>query len=112
MMEGNGLSAIIDSKSIPILYGTEEYASKGLIPGGVYRNKNYADSICAVSKNIKQEMADILFDPQTSGGLLISLPRNEAELMVKEMHNSGIIHASIIGEIKMLDRRGVIIHSV
>jgi len=108
-IEGNGLSVILDSKSIPVLDGTEEYAAKGLIPGGIPRNKNYAGSICAVSKNVKQEIADILFDPQTSGGLLISLPRNEAELMIKEMHSAGLIHASIIGEIKMLDRRSIII---
>jgi selenide,water dikinase len=109
MIEGNGLSVLLDSNSIPILDGAIEYASDGLIPAGLYRNKNYAGSSCAVSKSIKQEIADIIFDPQTSGGLLISLPRNEAELMVKEMHNSGIIHTSIIGEVKMLDRRGIIV---
>jgi len=101
MMQGNTLSAIINSKSIPILDGAMDYASNGLIPGGLYRNKNYAGSICDVSKDIGQEIADIIFDPQTSGGLLISSPRNEAELMIKEMHNAGIIHASIIGEWRM-----------
>jgi selenide,water dikinase len=109
MTEGNDMSVILDSNSIPILDGALEYASEGLIPGGLYRNKNYAGSICAVSKNVKQERSDIMFDPQTSGGLLISLPKNEAELMVKEMHGSGITHASIIGEVKALDRRGVIV---
>ena len=109
MMEGNGMSVILDSKSIPILDGTEEYASNGLLPGGLHRNRHYTDSICAVSKSVKQEISDILFDPQTSGGLLISLPGNEAELMIKEMHSAGIIHASIIGEIKSLDRRCIIV---
>ena len=109
MTEGNDMSVILDSNSIPILDGALEYASEGLIPGGLYRNKNYAGSNCAVSKNVNQERADIMFDPQTSGGLLISLPKNEAELMVKEMHSLGITHASIIGEVKALDRRGVIV---
>ena len=101
MTEGNDLSAIINSKSIPILDGAHTYASNGFIPGGLYRNKKYADNICAVSKSLEQEIADIIFDPQTSGGLLISLPRNDAELMIKEMHNADIIHASIIGEWRM-----------
>jgi len=109
MMEGNNMSVIINSRYIPILDGAEEYASDGLIPGGLYRNKNYSGNICAVSKSIKQEIADIIFDPQTSGGLLISLPKDEAELMVKELHSAGIIHASIIGEVKLLDRRGIIV---
>ena len=109
MMEGNGMSVILDSKSVPILDGALEYASDGLIPGGLYRNKNYSGNVCAVSKSVKREITDIMFDPQTSGGLLISLPKSEAELMVKEMHNSGITYASIIGEVKILDRRGVIV---
>ena len=109
MMEGNTMSAILNSKSVPVLDGTEEYAAKGLLPGGIRRNKDYVGSICSVSKDVKQETADILFDTQTSGGLLISLPRNDAELMIKEMHAAGITHASIIGEIKSLDRRNIIV---
>jgi selenide,water dikinase len=109
MTEGNNLSVLLDSKSIPLLEGAIEYASNGFMPGGLYKNKKYSGSICAVSKSIRQEISDILFDPQTSGGLLISLPKSEAELMLEEMRNAGIIHASIIGEVKMLDRRGVIV---
>jgi len=105
MIEGNAVSVIINSSSIPILDGAEEYASSGLIPGGLYRNRDYGLSMCAVAESVKQALADILFDPQTSGGLLISLPGNDAELMVKEMHNSGIIHAAIIGEVKSLAGR-------
>jgi selenide,water dikinase len=109
MIEGNAMSVILDSSSIPILDGAEEYADSGLIPGGLYRNRDYASSICAVSESVWQAVADIIFDPQTSGGLLISLPRNDAELMLQEMHSSGIAFAAIIGEVRSLDRRGVVI---
>jgi len=109
MIEGNAMSVILDSKSVPVLDGALGYAAEGLIPGGLYRNRDYALSMCAVSASVKQDTADILFDPQTSGGLLISLPRDSAELMIKEMHNAGIAHAAIIGEVKSLDRRGVIV---
>lgn len=98
MIEGSELSVIINSSSLPLLDGALENAAMGLIPGGLYRNKTYVGDRCIVDGNVKREIADVVFDPQTSGGLLISLPRNDAEQMLKEMEQSGIKNASIIGE--------------
>ena len=99
MMEGNEFSVIINSENLPLLNGAIENAAAGFIPGGLYRNKKYVGERCVVGKNIKREIADLVFDPQTSGGLLISLPRSEAEQMVLEMRKSGITSASIVGEV-------------
>jgi selenide,water dikinase len=44
-------------------------------------------------------MVDILFDPQTAGGLLIVLPESQAETLIGRMHADGIVEASIVGEI-------------
>jgi len=101
MMEGNDLPVIIKSAKLPLLDGALENAAMGLIPGGLYRNKNYVGDRCIISYNVKREISDIIFDPQTSGGLLISLPRSDAEQMVQEMQLSGITAASIIGEVGM-----------
>lgn len=98
MIEGSELSVAIISSSLPLLDGALENAAMGLIPGGLYRNRTYVGDRCIVDGNVKREIADVVFDPQTSGGLLISLPRNEAEQMLKEMEQSGIKNASIIGE--------------
>ncbi len=109
MIEGNGYSVIINSANLPLLNGAVENASMGFIPGGLYRNKSYAGEKCVITNEIKREIADLVFDPQTSGGLLISLPRVEAEDMVKEMKQAGITHASIIGEVRLLDRKSITI---
>jgi selenide,water dikinase len=104
MIEGGELSVTIDSSSLPLLDGALENAAMGLIPGGLYRNKTYVGDRCVVADNVKREISDVVFDPQTSGGLLISLPRNEAVEMLKEMKQSGINSASIIGEAGMSGR--------
>jgi selenide,water dikinase len=105
MQDGGDFSVIINSGNLPLLNGALENAAMGLIPGGLYRNKNYAGDRCIISDNVKREISDIIFDPQTSGGLLLSLPRNEAEEMVLEMRQSGISEASIIGEVIMSEKR-------
>jgi len=107
MIEGNGFSVIINSANLPFLEGALENAAMGLIPGGLYRNRSYVGDRCIISGSIKREIADIVFDPQTSGGLLISLPGDEAELMVNDMLQAGVSDAAIIGEVRMLDRKSI-----
>ncbi len=105
MIDGNPFSVIVNSANLPVLEGAIENASMGFLPGGLYRNRKYVGERSIIANEVRREIADLVFDPQTSGGLLISLPRNEAEAMVKEMRSAGIEHASIIGEVKMLDRK-------
>ena len=107
MIEGNEFSVIINSKNLPVLDGAEQNAGMGMIPGGLYRNKKYVGEKCVIANDVKLEIADLIFDPQTSGGLLISLPHKDAELMVAEMKRAGLINASVIGEVRMLDRKSI-----
>jgi len=111
MIEGNELSVIVNSGNLPILDGAIENASTGFIPGGLYRNKKYVGERCLVADYVRREIADLVFDPQTSGGLIISMPRNEAESMVNQMRDAGIISASIIGEVVKNGRKGITIIS-
>jgi len=107
MLEGNEYSVTINSGKIPLLFGALENAAMGMIPGGLYRNKKYAGEKCVIGESIRSEIADIIYDPQTSGGLLISLPGKEAEQMVEEMKLAGIVHASVIGDVKISDRKWI-----
>ncbi len=99
MIEGTACSVVLDATKLPLLDGVVENAAMGLIPGGLYRNRTYAGEKCIISENVSRELADILFDPQTSGGLLISLPDKKAEEMVFEMKKAGIEQAAIIGKV-------------
>ena len=70
----------------------------GLIPAGAYRNREYVQSGVTVQGNISRAMEDILYDPQTSGGLLFSLPAGEAGRCLDQLKQV-IPHAAIIGHV-------------
>ncbi len=99
MLQENELSIEINSEAIPLLPGVEDAADMGLIPGGLYRNRDYISSKCEFSDSVKQIYKDIIFDPQTSGGLLISLPEKEAQLLLDELQSSGIDKSSLLGKV-------------
>ena len=103
MLEGNELSIEIDSASIPLLSGVDEYASMGLNPGGLYRNRDYVSHRFSFNDNVEQIYSDVIFDPQTSGGLLISLPEKSALKLLDELKENGVNSSSIIGRIKNKD---------
>lgn len=81
-MAGKDSIAIhVDSASIPILPGALDYAAMGLLPAGLYRNRDFVGNRATVSPNVSRQIADLVFDPQTSGGLLIAVsPSNEAQV--------------------------------
>jgi selenide,water dikinase len=82
MALGSNVTLAIDVDSIRFLPGAVEYARLGAVPGGQKNNYDFAS--CVVDKicDIPPEIETLLYDPQTAGGLLISLPVNEADLLV------------------------------
>jgi selenide,water dikinase len=82
MLAGDGLRVVVDAAALPILPGAVENAALGLIPAGMYRNRDFTASLCSVDASVKREIADIAFDPQTSGGLLICCPTARASELI------------------------------
>ena len=74
MAAASGVTLEIDSRAVRFLPGAVEYARQGAIPGGLKNNKEFASSCVEGSSDVD----DLLYDPQTSGGLLISLPETDA----------------------------------
>ena len=99
MIEGADVGMVIYSSSVPLLSETEEYARMGLIPAGTIRNRDFRFPMIELAAEISDEMLLILFDAQTSGGLLISVPSREADLLLQRMHEEGIDQAAIVGEV-------------
>lgn len=97
----------IDSKSLPILNGALENAAMGLLPGGLYRNRDYIGGRCTIEDSVLRELADVVFDPQTSGGLIIAVPEIEADLLLKEITDSGNRWAAIIGRVDAGEKQGI-----
>lgn len=89
----------IDSMSVPLFEEAKDFTSKGLCPGGLYRNKEFYGGKVKFSKDTPEYLREILFDPQTSGGLLVSLSAVSAGAFVKKLKEAGIADAAIIGEV-------------
>lgn len=82
---------------IPYISEAKEYAEIGLVPEGTYNNKAYLEGKYEL-KNIPEWFSDILFDPQTSGGLLFTCSAEEGEKIVDDLNKKNIT-AEIVGEV-------------
>ena len=87
----------LDSRSVPVLGKAREYAAMGLLPAGSYKNRSFCEKKLGISKDADPSALDLMFDPQTSGGLLIALPAKEAGGCVQAMNDEGV-HAVVVGE--------------
>ncbi len=88
------------SNKVPIIPEALEYAAMGLIPAGSYANKHFCENTVEIRGNISSLTIDMLFDAQTSGGLIIALPQKEAETCLKRLRENGVSEATIIGYVK------------
>ena len=79
MAQGSGCTIHIQVDKVPYHPEALELASMGLVPAGAYRNREYAQAGVQMKGKISRAMEDILYDPQTSGGLLFALPEQEAQ---------------------------------
>jgi len=87
------------SREIPILPEAMEYAGMGLVPAGAYKNREFRECMVDFAPSVDRLMQDILFDPQTSGGLLIGVDPDRAGDLVAELRDKGIEEAAVIGEV-------------
>ena len=88
--------------------GVEELTERGFLPGGLKNNRKFYEARVAIRSDIQESLRWLLFDPQTSGGLLMSLPPDQAEDALMKLHGLGIMTASIIGEIRSQEDQSLI----
>lgn len=106
-MMADRFSCEIWQNSLPILHSALDCANEFLLTAGGQRNRNYLEKFTSFT-NVSFAMEEILFDPQTSGGLLFSLSPEESEIFCKELKESGI-PAEIIGEVQEKTEKELII---
>jgi selenide,water dikinase len=99
MASASQVGMVIQSKDIPIFPEALEYARLGLIPGGAYSNRQFFSCRVEVDSDVPPLRIDLLYDPQTSGGILISLPPGEAEKLKEALKKEVNIDSSIVGEL-------------
>ena len=106
MAKGSRKTLVIQSEKLPIIEGVEEYAQMGLTPEGAYRNRDFAGD--EVRSEIKELwMEDLVFDPQTSGGLLLAVPAEEADALAEELAGMDIF-GGVIGYVTELQDKAVV----
>jgi selenide,water dikinase len=89
MAVGSGVSLVLVAEEIPILAGTLALAREGMLPASIQSNREYLAG--QIEWTDTDELAQaVLFDPQTSGGLLLSLPAAEAHKLCHKFDVDGI----------------------
>lgn len=85
MVSGSGVMAEIWANQVQFMEGTLEYADIGLIPGGAYTNRNYLIDDVDFAEDVDNTVRDLLFSPETAGGLLIAVPEKAAPDLLNAM---------------------------
>ena len=106
MIEGTEVGMVIYASKVPYFPEAEEFAKMGLVPGGTYRNREFREQMVNLHPEIPPWLVDILFDAQTSGGLLISVPSSKVEALLERLRKRGV-EAALIGEVTQ-EHRGEI----
>jgi selenide, water dikinase len=97
MAKASGVTLSIDSRAVPLLPDVLELIGQGMLTRGDKNNREYTGETVAFTENVSGEMQSALFDPQTAGGLLISIEEGKAPEFLKEAPA-----AKIIGKVKVL----------
>jgi selenide, water dikinase len=88
MASGSGMTIHLDMNNMPYHKEAIEMAKQGFIPAGAYRNRDYTDGHVRTEGPISEAELDILYDPQTSGGLMIAVSEKDAPALEKELSDN------------------------
>jgi selenide,water dikinase len=95
----SGVTAEVYADAVPLFEGVLPCLRQQIISGAIERNREYALKFVDREKNVEEELETALYDPQTSGGLLMCVGAKKAEAVIKKLKNAGLDRAAIIGRI-------------
>ena len=101
MAKSANVNIKISASSVPIFPSVLDYAREGILAAGVYENIKFVGNAVQFN-NVAQEMQDVLFDPQTSGGLLISIAEERANDLYKDLENA--LSNTVCGKPRIIGR--------
>jgi len=110
MMKVSGTTAEINVDSIPLLPGAKQLAEDGYISGGTARNTEAVKSSVTVDDGITDIEFSLLADAQTSGGLLISVPKERSNALIKQLVTNNSLYSVVIGNVTAGSSTSVVIH--
>jgi selenide,water dikinase len=95
----SGVEVEVYGPAIPVFSGVMELIRAGIISGAVERNREYASAFINRAKSAAEEYETLLYDPQTSGGLLIAVRKSKAAALLAALAKKGVSRAAVIGRV-------------
>ena len=108
MAQGSGCTLHLQAGKVPFHREALEMADMGLVPAGAYRNRKFAEAAVELKGQVSRAMQDILYDPQTSGGLLIAADEKDGEALLSQL-KAVIPDAAVVGYVTERENRELIL---
>jgi selenide,water dikinase len=97
MASGSSVTLVIEAAKMPLLPRAPRLAEKGYLTGGCKRNRDYLNDKMVIEPSVREGLAEVAIDPQTSGGLLIAVAKRHAAKLIDELHAAGVKDAVEVG---------------
>ncbi len=98
MLKASGAGAEINLKEVPYYQKAIEFIESGIIPAGLYDNRRFLEGKVEIASDLSEALVDLLFDPQTSGGLLICISESKLDDLLKLLKDRAPV-ASVVGRV-------------
>ena len=109
LAEASKVTLSFFAERIPIFDGCERYVKMGLMPGVSKLSKKYLKNAIRINPKVREELVDVLFDAQTSGGLLISVPKGKAEILCTKLKERGALTFDVVGEVHQREDVSIVV---
>ena len=106
LARASNLALEIESARVPILRGAIELARAGMITGGDKSNREYVSDDIEIAESVVKEIQNLLYDPQTAGGLLISIASDRADALIERLRRN-YPEAAVIGRAIKRDQHSI-----
>ena len=103
MAKASNVSVCINMRKVPLIGNIYNMVDDGCIPGASFRNLEYVEEHMFTRQGLDYNLKMIAFDAQTSGGLLMSVPQDNAEAILADLKSAGLTSSAIIGEVTSLN---------
>jgi selenide,water dikinase len=97
MAEGAGLTLTIESAQVPVFPGAHDLVRAGVMTGSCSRGRAWLATRVQIDERVDQALANLFFDAETSGGLLLALPEDEADAALRRLRDAGAPCHQVIG---------------
>ena len=100
MAVGAGLTLHLRAGAVPVFEGALELARQGMVSGGCKRGRENLEGRYTLAAGVDQALADVMFDAETSGGLLIAVPEDEADKAQRRLRDAGTLTNALVGQFR------------